>query len=82
MKLEYRSPKAERRPKTETRNATLDARATLVSGSCGDHRELIARAVCIRQTLRFSPRLPTFGFRPSDFGLLSAFGFRYSDFAS
>jgi hypothetical protein len=82
MKTETRIPKAERRPKTETRNAALDAEATLVSGSRGDHREAIARAVGIRQTLRFSPRLPTFGIRPSDFGLLSAFGLRYSGFSS
>ena len=82
MKLEYRSPKAERRPKTETRNATLDARATLVSGSPSDYREAIASAVVLRQTVRFSPRLPAFGLRPSEFGLLSVFGLRYSDLAS
>jgi hypothetical protein len=82
MKAEGRRPKAERRPKTETRNATLDAQAILVSGTHGDYREAIASAIGLRQMLRFSPWLPTFGLRPSDFGLLSAFGFRPSGFSS
>jgi hypothetical protein len=82
MKPEGRSPKGARRPKTENRSATLDAQATFVSGSHGDHRGAIASAVNLRRTLRFSPRLPTFGIRPSDFGLLSAFGLRPSDFSS
>lgn len=82
MKSEYRRPNVEKRPKTETRNATLDAQANFVSGSYSDYREAIASAVGLRQTVRFSPRLPTFGLRPSDFGLLSALGLRPSGFSS
>jgi outer membrane protein assembly factor BamB len=55
MKSEGRNPKAEGRPKSETRTA---APANPPSAGSG------------------------FGFRPSDFGLLSAFGFRPSGFQS
>ena len=77
MKPEYRSPKAERRPKTESRNATQDAQTTLISGS----RDELCRDQA-RHTLRIYAWRIVFGFLPSDFGLLSTFGIRASDFAS
>ena len=80
MKPETRNPKAEGNPKAEIRSSTLDAQASFESGS---RRELCGElAVSLIQTLSFYTWLPAFGFRSSDFGLLSGFGLRYSGSAS
>jgi len=83
-KPETRRPKAEGRPKPEIRNpkqrraAFMPLRLPQFVTLEGLHRAWITRRTPKKNSLVFD--LKFFGFRISDFGLLSDFGLRPSDF--
>ena len=78
---EIRNPKSEIRKKSETRNPKGETAPAKRGGP-----RLIRRHSWFQNQSSFSARpafkalAPGFGFRISDFGLLSDFGFRISDF--